>query len=77
VAALTSTTLRSTALQDQVEILPPRLRLRDRILRHDAAVVFDIYVQIFIWQHVFPELEDFREPVRAKSMLGVIADVRL
>jgi len=41
-ATLARTTLRSTALQDQVEILASWLRFCDWILRHDAAVVFDI-----------------------------------
>jgi len=46
-------------------------------LRHDAAVVFDIYVKVCIRNHAISELEDFREPVRLKPMLGIIADVRL
>ena len=47
------------------------------ILRYDAAVVFDIDIQVWTRNHVISEPQDFRKAIRSKPMIGVIADVRL
>ena len=47
------------------------------ILRYDAAVVLHIYIQVCTRNHAVSQLEDFRKAIRSKSVIGVIADVRL
>ncbi len=47
------------------------------ILRYDTAVVFDIHIQVRTWSHATSELQDFREAIRSKPVIGVIANVRL
>ena len=33
------------------------------ILRYDAAIVFDIYIQVPTWNHAASELQNFRKAV--------------
>jgi hypothetical protein len=47
------------------------------MLRYDAAIVFDIYIQVCTRNHLVSEPQDFRKAVRSKPMIGVIAEVRL
>jgi hypothetical protein len=47
------------------------------ILRDDAAIVFDIYIQVCTRNHAISEAQDFRKAVRSKPMIGIIADMRL
>jgi hypothetical protein len=46
-------------------------------LRYDAAIVFDIYIQVRTRNDAISEPQDFRKAVRSKPMIGVIADMRL
>jgi hypothetical protein len=63
--------------EDHVEMLAGRFHFRDRILRHDAAVVFDFDLELIVRQDLPAELEDFREAVRFQPMINVLADVGL
>jgi hypothetical protein len=70
-------TLRPAALQDQVQVLAIRCYFDNWILRYDAAIVFDLYIQICTRNDAISESQDLRKPVRWKPVIGVIADVRL
>jgi hypothetical protein len=76
-ATLTRPTLRSAALQDQVQVLAIRRRFANWILRYDAAIVFDLDIQICTPNDAISESQDLRKAVRSKPVIGVIADVRL
>jgi hypothetical protein len=58
-------------------MLAIRCGFSNRILRHDTAVVFDIYIQVSTRNHAVSEPQDFREAVRSKPVIAVVADVRL
>ena len=47
------------------------------ILRYDAAIVFDIYIQVRTRNHAISEPQDFCKAIRSKPVIGVIADVCL
>jgi len=47
------------------------------ILRYDAAVVFDRYIQVCTGNHAVSQPQNFREAICPKPMIGVIADMRL
>ena len=54
-----------------------RLHFRDRILRHDAAIVLDFDLELIVGQDFPAELEDFREAIGLQPMIGILADVGL
>jgi len=53
------------------------LRFQYRILRDDAAVVFNLDLELIVRQHAFAEAENFREAVSSQPMIGVLAHVSL
>ena len=63
--------------QNQVQMFPCSLHVGDRILGHDAAIIFHFDLQLVVRQHPFSQLQDFRESIRPETMLNVPADVRL
>ena len=54
-----------------------RPNVHDRILRDDTAIVFDLHVEIVIWQDPCAELEDFCESIGAEPVFGVAPDMCL
>jgi hypothetical protein len=76
-ATLLRAALRPAAAQDQVQVLTVWSGFGNRILRHHAAVVFHIHIQVCTWNHAVSQLQDFREAIRSKPVIGVIADVSL
>jgi hypothetical protein len=69
--------LRPATAQYQVQVLTIRHGLSNWILRNNAAVVFDIYIQVRAWNHAISELQDFCETVRSQPVIGIITDMRL
>ena len=58
-------------------MLAIRYGFRNRILRYNAAVVFDIYIQVRTRNHSVSEPQDFRKAIRSKPMISIVPDVRL
>ena len=54
-----------------------RCGFSDWILCYDAAIIFDIYIQVRPRNDAISQLQDFREAVRSKPMIGVTADMCL
>jgi hypothetical protein len=54
-----------------------RSGFNDRILRHHAAVVLNVDIQIFIRKHSLPELKNLCQAIRPQAMLPVAPDVSL
>lgn len=52
-----------TIAENDLEMLTRELRFPNRIMRDDAAIVFDLDLQLIVRQHSFPELKDFRETI--------------
>jgi hypothetical protein len=69
--------LRPAATQDQAQVLAMWFGFGNWILCYDTAVVFDIYIQVRTRNDASSKLQDFREAVRSKPMIGVTADMRL
>jgi len=55
--------LRAALAENQVEMFPCPLYVRDRILRHDTTIIFHFDLQLIVGQHAFAEPEDLRETV--------------
>lgn len=53
------------------------LYFRDRILRDDAAIVFDLDLKLIVRQDALTELKDLREAIRFQPVLRILADVGL
>lgn len=49
----------------------------DRILRDNAAIVFDLDVELRAGQHSIAELQNCGKPIGLESMVGIVARVRL
>ena len=58
-------------------MLAIRYGLSNRILRNDTAVVFDIDVQLYAWNHAISKSQDFREAIRLQPVIDIITDVCL
>ena len=52
-------------------------RFCDRVLRDDAAIVFDFDVEPVIWQNTLAELQDFRETIGTEPVFRVGPDMCL
>ena len=50
---------------------------RNRILRYDTAIVFNIYIQFRMRKQPSPKLQDFGKAVRSEAMAEVVTDMRL
>jgi hypothetical protein len=70
-------TLRLALAENHVEMAADELHFRNRILRDDATIVFDLYFDFIVRQHSVTELQDFRKPVRFQPVLRVLPDVGL
>jgi hypothetical protein len=69
--------LSSAATEHELEILAVRSCIGNRILRHDATVEFDFHIEIAVGEKTVSELQNLSEAISAKSMIGIVADVRL
>ena len=52
-------------------------RVRNRVLRHNTAVVFDLDIKSVARQDSFPEFENPSESIGAESVFGVSSDMCL
>jgi hypothetical protein len=58
--------------QLNLDVLAAEVSARDRISRHDAAVVFHFDFHCVMRQHLVTELEDLREAAGGETMIVVI-----
>ena len=54
-----------------------RFDCRDRILRHDAAIIFHLDLELIVRHDALTELENFGKPVRSQAMFRILTHVRL
>src|SRR4051794_2573063 len=58
----------------QLDVFAGDLSGRDRILRDDAAVVFDFHLDVVVRQYFRAEIENLRESAGVEAMFGVLAE---
>jgi len=69
--------LRPAFPQNDLEVVAGDPHLGNRILGHDATIVFDLHFELIVRQDALAQLEDFGEPIRPQAMIGILPNVRL
>jgi hypothetical protein len=70
-------TLSAPLAEEHVEMIAGRLYFQDRILRHDAAIIFHFHFELIVRQYPITELEDFGERPGVQAVICVLADMSL
>jgi hypothetical protein len=69
--------LRTAATQNEIKMLTFESYFCDRVLRDDAAIVFDLNIEAVVWQNALAKFQDFREPIGTEAVFGVVTDMCL
>ena len=63
--------------EDHVETISGRPHILDWILRHDAAIIFHLYLELIVRHDPLAQLQDLGERARGQPVIRVLANMSL